>query len=78
MNLQLILIENILKVCHLNKEILINLSFINIELAKELSSLIEERMNNTNFQLIIITHDKDFVRELSEHSDNYYKVYKVS
>jgi hypothetical protein len=46
-------------------------------LAKELANLIEERINNENFQLIIITHDKEFLRELREYADEYYKVYKV-
>lgn len=48
-----------------------------LELAKELANLIEERINNENFQLIIITHDKEFLRELREYADEYYKVYKV-
>jgi len=47
------------------------------ELAKQLCNLIEDRMNNENFQLIIITHDKEFLREVSEHAEEYYRVFKV-
>ena len=48
-----------------------------LELAKELCNLIDERMNNENFQLIVITHDKEFLREISEHAEEYYRVFKV-
>lgn len=34
-------------------------------------------MNSENFQLIVITHDKEFLREVSEHAEEYYRVFKV-
>ncbi|KAF8822184.1 RecF/RecN/SMC N terminal domain-containing protein [Cardiosporidium cionae] len=58
-----------------------NLDQYNIEnFAKALASLIEMRKDNSNFQLILITHDEDFVFQLAKHSmcDNYYKVEKDS
>ena len=45
-------------------------------LAQELGSLIEARKGNENFQLVIITHDKEFVKMLSEYADKYYEISK--
>lgn len=42
-------------------------------------SVIELRMQQKNFQLIIITHDEDFVRALgrgAEYVEYYFMVYK--
>ena len=46
------------------------------KLAKELGNLIEARKGNENFQLIVITHDRDFVKMLNEYTDSYYEVTK--
>ncbi len=46
------------------------------KLAKELGNLIEARKGNENFQLIIITHDRDFVKMLNEYTDSYYEITK--
>lgn len=56
-----------------------NLDRANIEsLADSLSTLIKNRRIQRNFQLIIITHDEDFVQQLgrSEYVDHYWRVGK--
>ena len=45
-------------------------------LAKELGGLIEARRANENFQLIVITHDREFVKMLSEFAEKYYEIAK--
>jgi len=37
-------------------------------LADQLKNLIDERHENDNFQLIIISHDKEFIRSLGEYT----------
>jgi len=56
-----------------------NLDTSNIDaLAESLSRLIEHRSKQANFQLIIITHDMDFVQKLGRSgvADEYYKIAK--
>lgn len=56
-----------------------NLDTSNIDaLAESLSRLIEHRSKQANFQLIIITHDEDFVQKLGRSgvADEYYKIAK--
>ena len=58
-----------------------NLDKANIQgLAAALCKLIESRRNHRNFQLIVITHDEEFVRVLSrlQVCDTYYRVTKDS
>lgn len=54
-----------------------NLDIENIQaLGKSLSNIIKMRRQQKNFQLIVITHDEDFLRhmECSDHADFYYRV----
>lgn len=54
-----------------------NLDKDNIKaLAESLNKIIKSRKHQSNFQLIIITHDEDFLREMkcSEFSETYYRV----
>ena len=46
--------------------------------ARALTQLIEQRHRQSNFQLVIITHDEEFVQLLgrSEHADFYWRVSK--
>jgi len=56
-----------------------NLDLDNVNsLAESLRFLIEDRKKMTNFQLIVITHDEDFVRKLGrgEFVENYYRISK--
>ena len=56
-----------------------NLDEHNIEsLANALKDIIHMRMQQTNFQLIIITHDEEFVQGLgrSDFVEHYYRIYK--
>jgi len=56
-----------------------NLDRHNVEsFANALVQLIESRKQQRNFQLIVITHDEDFVQLLgrSEHADHYWRVTK--
>ena len=48
--------------------------------SKNITSIIESRRKQRNFQLIIITHDEDFVAALgrTEHADSYFLVSKDS
>ncbi|CEM06880.1 unnamed protein product [Vitrella brassicaformis CCMP3155] len=58
-----------------------NLDRYNIEgLAKALAGLIEARRDNANFQLILITHDEEFVRLLARHQpcDHFWQIHKNS
>lgn len=45
-------------------------------LAKFLSDLIDQRRGDNNFQLIVITHDKEFLKMFSEYTDHYHEVAK--
>eukprot|EP00761_Pharyngomonas_kirbyi_P001037 gb/GECH01001038.1/.p1 GENE.gb/GECH01001038.1/~~gb/GECH01001038.1/.p1 ORF type:complete len:1307 (+),score=500.08 gb/GECH01001038.1/:1-3921(+) len=47
-------------------------------LAEALHAIIEERRAQSNFQLVVITHDEEFVQKLgrSEYVDSYYRVSK--
>lgn len=54
-----------------------NLDHDNIKsLAKSLHGIIKTRMSQSNFQLIIITHDEDFLKEMQcqDYCDHYYRV----
>lgn len=54
-----------------------NLDKENIKaLAESLNMIIKSRKHQSNFQLIIITHDEDFLREMkcSEFSETYYRI----
>jgi DNA repair protein RAD50 len=55
-----------------------NLDIANVQsLARALSVIIESRRKQKNFQLIVITHDEQFVSQLGRaNSDYYYKVSK--
>lgn len=56
-----------------------NLDRENIEsLAGALAGIIEQRRQQANFQLIVITHDEEFVQLLSQREvvENYYRVSK--
>lgn len=54
-----------------------NLDKNNIEsLARFLADLIDQRKTDLNFQLIIITHDKDFIKMFNDYTDHYYYVCK--
>jgi len=56
-----------------------NLDSKNIEaLAYALNQIITRRKKQENFQLILITHDSEFVEKLGqrEHTDGYYRVFK--
>eukprot|EP00112_Aurelia_sp_Birch-Aquarium-sp1_P008322 Seg1913.8 transcript_id=Seg1913.8/GoldUCD/mRNA.D3Y31 product="DNA repair protein RAD50" protein_id=Seg1913.8/GoldUCD/D3Y31 len=56
-----------------------NLDEQNVEsLANALKDIILTRQQQRNFQLVVITHDEDFVRALgqSDHVDHFYRVYK--
>eukprot|EP01083_Nonionella_stella_P000384 1106_1 len=56
-----------------------NLDAKNIEaLAYALNQIISRRKRQHNFQLILITHDENFVEKLGqrEHTDGYYRVFK--
>jgi len=58
-----------------------NLDRENIEsLAKSLASLVRHRRAQSNFQLIIITHDEEFLRFMgcSDFCENYYRVSRDS
>ncbi|KAF9319723.1 DNA repair protein rad50 [Podila horticola] len=58
-----------------------NLDHANIaQLAQSLKSIIEKNRRQSNFQLIIITHDEEFLNmiSLSDYADFYYRVYKNS
>ena len=45
-------------------------------LAKFLSDLIDQRRGDNNFQLVVITHDKEFLKMFSEYTDHYHEVSK--
>lgn len=47
-------------------------------LAKALSRIIDARKGQDNFQLVIISHDEEFVNELAllSNAEYYYRVYK--
>ena len=47
-----------------------------IALAESLNKIIKARKHQSNFQLIIITHDEEFLKEMkcNEFTENYYKV----
>lgn len=47
-------------------------------LAESLSAIVEERKKQANFQLIVITHDEEFMRMLgsTEHADFFYRISK--
>lgn len=54
-----------------------NLDRDNIEsLAQSLKEIIEYRRQQSNFQLVVITHDEDFLRQMecSKFTGNYYRV----
>eukprot|EP00794_Sanderia_malayensis_P016217 gene16217-17850_t len=56
-----------------------NLDEQNVEsLANALKDIISNRMQQRNFQLVVITHDEEFVRALgqSDFVDHFYRVYK--
>lgn len=54
-----------------------NLDKNNIEsLARFLADLIDQRKSDDNFLLIVITHDKEFVKMFNEYTDHYYQVAK--
>jgi DNA repair protein RAD50 len=56
-----------------------NLDHGNIKaFARQLNGIIEKRKAQSNFQLIVITHDEEFVEEIGkrEHADHYFRVYK--
>jgi len=56
-----------------------NLDKHNVEsFASALAKIIDARSRQSNFQLIVITHDEDFVQLLgrSEHADYYWRVVK--
>ncbi|ORY00836.1 hypothetical protein K493DRAFT_323587 [Basidiobolus meristosporus CBS 931.73] len=56
-----------------------NLDRANIEsLAESLANIIKIRRQQSNFQLIVITHDEDFMQLLgkSEFADYYWRVFK--
>ena len=54
-----------------------NLDRNNIEsLARFLANLIEQRRDDSLFQLIIITHDKEFLKMFNDYTDNYWLVAK--
>lgn len=58
-----------------------NLDAPNIEsLARSLSSIIELRRIQKNFQLIVITHDEQFLSHMnaSAHADHFYRVFRNS
>lgn len=45
-------------------------------LAKSLHDIIKTRQSQANFQLIVITHDEEFLKEMNcqDYCDNYYRV----
>ncbi|KAK4504078.1 hypothetical protein PRZ48_004993 [Zasmidium cellare] len=49
-----------------------------IALAKSLGEIIRQRRAQRNFQLIVITHDEEFLRAMncSDFTDNYFRVYR--
>ena len=54
-----------------------NLDRDNIKsLARSLSQIIQTRQKQANFQLIVITHDEDFLRYMScsDYCDHYFRV----
>lgn len=56
-----------------------NLDRANVEsFANALISIIEQRRHQANFQLIVITHDEEFVEKLgrAEHASHYWRVTK--
>lgn len=56
-----------------------NLDSENIRaLALSLNEIIKERKKQNNFQLIVITHDEEFLRNMScgDHTDTYYRVFR--
>ncbi|KAJ3306151.1 DNA repair protein rad50 [Kappamyces sp. JEL0829] len=54
-----------------------NLDVDNIEgLAQSLADIISSRHGQSNFQLIIITHDESFVQALGSLTDKYYRIEK--
>jgi DNA repair protein RAD50 len=58
-----------------------NLDYDNVSsLADSLQVIISERRKQSNFQLIVITHDEDFVQKLgrSDFVDHYYRISKDS
>ena len=58
-----------------------NLDRDNIEsLAQSLKEIIEYRQQQSNFQLVVITHDEDFLRQMecSKFAGTYYRVFRDS
>lgn len=56
-----------------------NLDRANVEsFANALITIIEQRRHQANFQLIVITHDEEFVEKLGsdEHASHYWRVTK--
>lgn len=54
-----------------------NLDSDNIKaLAKSLHSIIETRRSQANFQLIVITHDEEFLRDMQcqDYCDHYFRI----
>ena len=47
-----------------------------ISLAQFLADLIDQQKENESFQLIIITHDDDFIKMFRHYTGNYYHIYK--
>jgi len=45
-------------------------------LGKELAKLIDTRMTKENFQLMVISHDKEFIKSLSDYSEYFFHVSK--
>lgn len=47
-----------------------------ISLARALNDIIKDRSEQSNFQLLVITHDEEFLREMNcgEFTDNYYRI----
>ncbi|KAK5054012.1 hypothetical protein LTR84_001974 [Exophiala bonariae] len=47
-----------------------------ISLARSLNDIIKDRSAQSNFQLLVITHDEEFLREMNcgEFTDNYYRI----
>lgn len=53
-----------------------NLDQLNIEaLCGALNEIVTERESQSNFMLIVITHDETFINALG-HVENYYRVYR--
>lgn len=47
-----------------------------VSLARSLNDIIRDRSAQSNFQLLVITHDEEFLREMNcgEFTDNYYRI----